>query len=101
MGTAVDYVNLVRERAYRGPAGDITEAELTLDFLLDERGRELAYECHRRTDRIRFGQFTVAGLWQLKGETDEGAPTPEWRNIYPIPSAEIIANPKLDQNPNY
>ena len=101
MGTAVDYVNLVRERAYGDQTGNITEAELTLDFLLDERGRELAYECHRRTDRIRFGQFTVAGLWQLKGETDEGAPTPEWRNIYPIPSAEIIANPKLDQNPNY
>ncbi len=101
MGTAVDYVNLVRRRAYGDNSGDITEADLTLPFLLDERGRELAYECHRRTDRVRFGEFTDKGLWQLKGRADEGAETPAWRNIYPLPSAEIIANPKLNQNPNY
>lgn len=101
MGTAVEYVNRVRERAYGDDSGNITEAELTEDFLLDERGRELAYECHRRTDRVRFGKFTTEGLWQLKGRADEGVPTPAWRNIYPIPSAEIIANPKLKQNPEY
>jgi hypothetical protein len=101
LATATEYVNRVRRRAYGGMAGDITQADLTLDFLLDERGRELAWECHRRTDRVRFGQFTEQGTWQLKGREDEGTPTASFRNIYPLPSNEIIANPKLTQNPNY
>jgi hypothetical protein len=101
LSTAVSYVNLVRERAYGSIAGNITEGELDLPFLLDERARELALECHRRTDRIRFGEFTDKGEWQLKGRTDEGAPTESYRNIYPLPSAEIVANPKLIQNDEY
>jgi hypothetical protein len=101
LGTALDYVNLVRERAYGDDSGNITAGDLTLDFLLDERGRELALECHRRTDRVRFDQFTAQGTWQLKGRNDEGVTTPAFRNIYPLPSAEIIANTKLEQNPEY
>lgn len=99
--TALDYVNRVRQRAYGGPAGNITADQLTLGFILDERARELYFECHRRTDRVRFGQFSEQGVWQLKGRTDEGAPTSSFRDIYPLPSSEIIANPKLRQNEGY
>jgi hypothetical protein len=99
--TAVEYVNLVRERAYGNASGNITADELDLPFLLDERGRELAFECHRRTDRIRFGEFSDKGAWQLKGFSDEGEPTESFRDVYPLPSAEIVANPKLEQNTGY
>lgn len=99
--TALDYVNRVRQRAYRGTTGNITAAQLTLPFILDERARELYFECHRRTDRVRFGQFTEQGTWQLKGRSDEGTPTNAFRNIFPLPSSEITANPKLRQNEGY
>src|SRR5437016_9838005 len=42
--TALGYVNAIRERAYGGAAGDITDAQLTLPFILDERSRELLWE---------------------------------------------------------
>lgn len=59
---ATKYVNVVRERAAvndaNKPAMRITEDQLTLDFLLDERGRELIGEMHRRYDLKRFGKLT-------------------------------------------
>ena len=100
--TALDYVNLVRERAYQSSAGRISADELTLDFILDERARELYWECHRRTDLIRFGRFTDTDyLWQWKGGVFEGTAVPSFRDIYPIPATDIGANPNLTQNPDY
>jgi starch-binding outer membrane protein, SusD/RagB family len=97
--TALQYVNAVRTRA-GAPA--ITDAQLTTDFLLDERGRELFWEGHRRTDLIRFGAFTGGTkLWQFKGAAANGTATPGFRNLYPIPAAELAANPGLTQNPGY
>lgn len=102
MGTAVSYVNVLRERAYGDATGNITAGELTLDFLLEERGRELYWEAHRRTDLIRFGQFTDGTYnWTWKGKVKEGASTPSFRNLYPIPSNDLLANPKLEQNTGY
>ncbi|MGB3801395.1 MAG: RagB/SusD family nutrient uptake outer membrane protein [Lewinella sp.] len=101
MARAVDLVNALRERAYDGDAGNITEADLTLDFLLDERGRELYWEMHRRTDRIRFGQFSTAGIWAFKGGVPEGRTNEAWHDLFPIPSSEILSNPNLDQNEGY
>lgn len=99
--TAVGYINELRERAYGNSTGNITSAELTLDFILDERGRELYWECHRRTDLVRFSQFTENGIWPWKGNVPEGRTTPTFRNIFPIPAAEISANPNLTQNDQY
>jgi len=98
---ATEYVNMLRERAYGSPAGNISATDLTLDFVLDERSRELHWEAHRRTDLIRFGQFTTSGVWPWKGGVKEGKTTEAFRDIYPIPSTDIIANPLLTQNEGY
>jgi starch-binding outer membrane protein, SusD/RagB family len=99
---ALDYVNLLRQRAYGDASGHITDAQLTLPFILDERARELFWEAHRRTDLIRYGLFTGAQyLWAFKGGTAAGMGTPDTRNLYPIPAADLAANRNLTQNPGY
>jgi hypothetical protein len=99
MATALGYVNQIRTRANVAPIGT---AGLTLDFLLDERGRELYWECHRRTDLIRFGKFTGGSkTWQWKGGTQNGGTTESFRDLMPIPARNIQANPTLKQNPGY
>lgn len=102
MGTAVNYVNMVRERAYGGQGGNITADDLTLDFILDERAREFYWEAQRRTDLVRFGKFSGGDyLWAWKGAVQEGKATDPKFDIYPIPASDVIANPNLVQNPNY
>lgn len=98
---ALAYVNQLRERAYGTTEGTLTEADLTLAFLLDERSRELYWEGQRRTDLIRFGQFTTHGRWPWKGGVKEGKPTEAFRELFPLPASELLANPKLIQNPHY
>ncbi|HEX6965496.1 MAG TPA: RagB/SusD family nutrient uptake outer membrane protein [Gemmatimonadaceae bacterium] len=99
---ALAYVNALRERAYGNTSGDITDADLTLDFILSERQRELLWEGHRRTDLVRFGKFTGGDyIWAWKGGTAAGAATDAFRDLYPLPASELIANPNLTQNPGY
>lgn len=100
-GTALNLINDLRQRAYGDASGNITAPELTLDFILDERARELYWEGHRRTDLIRYNQFTENGIWAWKGGVLEGRTTEGFRDIYPIPSSELVANPTLVQNPGY
>ncbi len=102
IATAVTYINDLRERAYDGPSGDIAANALTLDFILNERARELNWEAQRRTDLIRFGKFTGNEyLWPWKGGTKEGTAVESFRSIYPIPSVDLVANPNLTQNQGY
>jgi hypothetical protein len=99
---ALSYVNALRERAYGNTSADITDPQLTLQFILDERGRELLWEAHRRTDLVRFGLFTGGDfLWQWKGGAPSGTATETFRNLYPLPASELSANPNLVQNPGY
>jgi len=99
---ALDYINALRTRSFGNASGNITDAELTLDFILDERGRELLWEAHRRTDLVRFGQFTGgAYVWAWKGGVVGGRATEAFRDLYPLPSNELVANPNLKQNPGY
>ena len=100
--TALGYVNDLRRRAYGSDTGNITEEALDLNFILDERARELYWEGHRRTDLIRFGKFTGnAYIWEWKGNTQAGTTTAAFRNLYPIPSTDMTANPTLKQNEGY
>lgn len=99
---ALAYVNALRQRAYGGPSGDITAGELTLDFILNERGRELLFEAHRRSDLVRYGLFTGgAYVWAFKGGAAAGTATGSFRDLYPLPASELTTNPNLTQNPGY
>ena len=96
---ALTYVNAIRSRA---GATAITSADLTLDFILDERGRELNFEGHRRTDLIRFGKYTGGSyLWPWKGGVQTGAAIPATYNVFPLPFTALSSNPNLTQNPGY
>src|SRR5690606_12271725 len=102
LGEAVGYINQIRERAYGDASGNIAQNDLTLDFILDERARELYWEGHRRTDLIRFGKFTGSSyLWPWKGNVAEGTATPAHLDLFPIPEVDRAANPNLEQNPGY
>ena len=91
--TALEYVNLVRERAFGGASGDIASGDLTLDFILDERARELYSEGVRRTDLIRFGKYTSGYNWNWKGGVLEGKDVDKKYCVLPVPEAELSANP--------
>jgi hypothetical protein len=102
LATALDLVNQLRVRSYGDTGGNISTSDLTLEFILDERARELYWEGHRRTDLIRFGEFTDGSyVWPWKGNVAGGAATASYRNLYPIPANDLGANPSLDQNPGY
>ena len=87
-GTALDMVNTLRTAR-----GASTLGSIDADAMLAERGRELYWEGHRRTDMIRFGKFLEA--WQEKP-----ASGPE-RLLFPIPATSLASNPNLVQNPGY
>ena len=94
---AIDGFNAVRARAGLAPI-----ANPTLQNIIDERARELYQECWRRNDLIRFGQFTSSQyLWQWKGNVKEGTGVDEYRNLFPIPDSDRLANTKLQQNAGY
>ena len=94
---ALGFVNALRARA-NAPVVSV----LTPNFILDERARELGWEMTRRTDLIRFNKFTTSEyLWPWKGGVKDGVAVSNFRNLYPIPAKDIIANPNLIQNPGY
>jgi len=97
---AITYFNMLRERAYGNTNGDVNT--LALQDILDERGRELYWECFRRTDLVRFGFFTSgAYVWPWKGGVISGTNVDAHYNLFPLPSSDLIANPNLTQNPGY
>lgn len=97
---AVSYVNALRTRANNPQT--ISATDLTLDFLLDERARELHVEAHRRQDLIRFGKFTGGNYnWAWKGNGSNGIAIPAHFKVYPIPTSSLAANPNLTQNTGY
>ncbi|WP_276496378.1 RagB/SusD family nutrient uptake outer membrane protein [Pontibacter litorisediminis] len=93
---ALALVNQVRDRAFNdNPEFRYTDANLTLQNIYNERGREFALEMTRRTDMIRFGRFEDEILFKPAnpGET--------YKRLFPIPATAIASNPNLVQNPGY
>ena len=103
LATALSYINKIRERAYGSASqGQINSNELTLQFILDERGRELYWEGHRRTDLIRYGLLTTGTyLWPWKGGVSSGTAVNSKYNLFPVPSSNLVANTNLTQNQGY
>jgi len=96
---ALNYVNQLRTRA---GISSVSASDLTLDFILDERARELYWEGWRRQDLIRFNKFTGGDYnWQWKGNVHDGANIPAYMSLFPIPSDQISMNPNLTQNAGY
>jgi len=97
---ALIYINKIRERAFGNNSYNFSA--ITLNDILDERSRELYWECFRRTDLIRFGLYTSAThLWQWKGGEKAGIGLSNSYNLFPIPANELMANPNLEQNNGY
>ena len=92
--------NEIRTRAGVMPITAPTKANI-----LDERARELAWECHRRSDLVRFGLLTSGDyLWSHKGmNSNVGTPhaVDSKYNLYPLASSDVISNTNLVQNPGY
>jgi hypothetical protein len=89
---AVKYLNTVRERAAypsgNATAMDITAADLSQDFILDERSRELCGENVRWWDLVRTGKL----LPRVKMHNREANANIVDRHILrPIPQAQIDA----------
>lgn len=84
-------------------AGVPAPSEVTTEFLVAERARELMWEAHRRTDLIRFGLYdSAAFLWPYKGgDSFSGQGFPAYKCIFPLPPTELAANDALVQNPGY
>jgi starch-binding outer membrane protein, SusD/RagB family len=104
--TALADINYVRDRAFHaGEFGSNTPnrlTSLTAQAILDERGREFYYEAQRRTDLIRFGQFTNGTYnWAWKGGVFNGTATDKHLNIFPIPGNEVSTNTNIKQNAGY
>lgn len=101
--TALKYVNDLRARAYSDiDESPIAASELTLDFILEERGREFFFEAQRRTDLVRFGKYSGSSyVWPWKGGVAAGKSISDIYNIFPIPADDMGANTNLVQNPGY
>jgi hypothetical protein len=102
---AAKYINAVRERAAyptgNAAALDITPADVTLDYILDERARELAGEQTRWLDLVRTNKL----IERVKlHNLDAGVNIKEKHILRPIPQSQIdriITGDKYPQNDGY
>lgn len=95
---AGNYIKALRDRA-----GVATPSGIELDDILAERGAELMWEGHRRTDLIRFGYFTsMSFAWPYKGGVPNGKTAlPSYRTVFPLLYTDLTQNPNLVQNAGY
>lgn len=103
MHLGVEGMALPKLRELSSRAGVEPPQQISQEFLVAERARELMWEAHRRTDLIRYGLFhTDAYRWPYKGgDSYAGQSFPEYKCIFPIPPTELATNDKLVQNPGY
>jgi hypothetical protein len=92
-------INVVRARANAKP---VEPAEVTIDYILDERARELTVEEPRRRTLCRMGNL-VERVRQYNIRPDTRSSIQDKHLFFPIPQSAIDANysAKLEQNPDY
>jgi hypothetical protein len=81
-------VNAVRTRAAfpgKVSAMQITPAQMTMDFLMEERGRELAGEQIRWMDLKRWGKLVE----RVKLYNPQASTIKDFHNVRPIPQSQI------------
>jgi hypothetical protein len=101
-GSSATALGLINQLRVRAGAPQILSTQLTSDFVLDERSRELYWEGLRRSDLIRANKFVTGSyLWPFKAGVSSGKASDEHRKIFPIPEAVLLLNSNLKQNPNY
>ncbi|WP_273277580.1 RagB/SusD family nutrient uptake outer membrane protein [Maribacter polysiphoniae] len=95
---AAKYLNDLRRRSN---ASEIDASDVTLDFILQERSRELVTEEYRRHTLVRTGKFYE---WAIKynPRLDAGSVN-EYNDLLPIPQGIIDSNTGavMEQNPGY
>ena len=98
-----DGVNLFNQ--VRNRAGVSSISSPTKQDIIDERGRELVWECHRRSDLVRFNQLTTSDyIWAYKGMNSNigtAHAVDSKYNLFPLASSDVMSNPNLTQNPGY
>ncbi len=95
------YMDAIRERAHTW-----TKSAYSLGDVLDERAREFYFEGYRRVDLIRNNKYGGQDSynWDYKNGVEDGTNKikfPKTRNVFPIPSSEIMANKNLTQIDGY
>jgi hypothetical protein len=94
---AAETINVLRRRA---KASTITGNDVTIDFVLDERSRELMLEEHRRYTLLRTNKWVE----RTKKYNKNGGQLVAARDtLFPIPQTVIDANltQKMEQNPGF
>ncbi len=97
LASAASDINELRNRAHAKP---VLPAEVTIDYILDERARELSFEEDRRLTLARLGKVVE----RVRKFNDLSGPTiMDHHGLWPIPAKEIEANinGNLEQNPGY
>ncbi|MFW6327914.1 MAG: RagB/SusD family nutrient uptake outer membrane protein, partial [Bacteroidota bacterium] len=94
---AANDINVVRERSNATP---VSASDVTIDYILDERARELVYEEQRRITLHRTGKLVERVRKYNNLNKDE---IQDHHGLWPIPFAEIEANKDavIEQNPGY
>jgi hypothetical protein len=96
---AADDINVVRNRANASP---VTASNVTIDYILDERARELIVEEPRRRTLCRMGKL-VERVRKYNMREDTRISIQDFNELFPIPQIAIDANfsTVLEQNPGY
>jgi hypothetical protein len=101
LAQAATSINVLRTRAN---APQVTAAQMTMDFILDERARELIGEENRRMTLMRTGTLVDRALRLNSGDAQHPTTGLTAKNLLlPIPLSEIQLNKDavLEQNPGY
>lgn len=99
-GRAADDINVVRQRSHVQP---VSAADVTIDYILDERARELYTEEWRMLTLMRLGLLVERVRKYNDNPVNPGLSIADHQNLFPIPQSEIDLNTEtvIEQNPSY